>query len=188
MNTNELNQMIDMYFDAELDKRSEPVLFSLLSQNPDAREYFKKMNLIKNGLGNIIEEFPLELDRKILLTVGTNNQKHKSILAFRNYIVPVTYIVSVLLLALSIFFYTKSEEYKVRLVDLTREVNQKDENIYTIMNTLREVEVKGSYLKMKTIRVNGERRVISPVIIIMPDVDVNENYIKLKEIKVTPKI
>jgi hypothetical protein len=185
---NELNQMIDMYFDGELDKRSEPVLFSLLSQNPDAREYFKKMNLIKNELGNIIEEFPLELDRKILLTVGAHNQKHKSIFALRNYIVPVTYIVSALLLALSFFFYSKSEEYKVRLIDLTREVNQKDENIYTIMNILREVEVRGSYLKMKPIRVNGERGVISPLIIIMPDVDVNENYIKLKEIKVTPKI
>jgi hypothetical protein len=139
-------------------------------------------------MGNIIEEFPSELDRKILLTVGKHNQKHKNIFALRNYIVPVTYIVSVLLLALSVFFYSKSEEYKVRLVNLTREVNQKDENIYTIMNALREVEVRGSYLKMKTIRVNGDRGMISPAIIMMPDVDVNENYIKLKEIKVTPKI
>jgi len=188
MKTDELYQMINLYFDGELDKNIEPVLFSLLSQDQNARDYFKNMNLLKNGIANTLEEFPLELDQRILKTIGSYSKNIKGIYELKKYVIPTTFTVSVLLLVMSIFFYSKSEEYKVRLVDLTREVNQKDENIYTIMNTLREVEVRESYLEMKTIRVNGERGVINPVMIIMPDVEVNENYIKLKEIKVTPKI
>ena len=42
MNDDKLIEMINLYFDGELEKSREPQLFSQLSANDEAREYFKQ--------------------------------------------------------------------------------------------------------------------------------------------------
>ena len=46
MSTNEIIAMIDLYFDGELEKGKEPIMFTMLSQDLEGREYFKKLNAL----------------------------------------------------------------------------------------------------------------------------------------------
>ena len=50
MNTEEIKKTIQLYFDGELEKNEEPLLFTSLSQDEEARDYFKSMNLLKNAV------------------------------------------------------------------------------------------------------------------------------------------
>ena len=41
MNSNKINEMINAYFDGELEKGNEALLFTQLSQSDEGREYFE---------------------------------------------------------------------------------------------------------------------------------------------------
>lgn len=151
MNTNEIIMMIDLYFDNELEKEKEPVLFSLLSQDSEAREYFKKLNALKSGISNSFQEFPIKLDERILHSVGSIKQKHNDIFINKKIFTAISYSFTVILLILTIFFYAKSEEYKVQFFDLTREVKKQNDKLELLINALPEVEITGGYLKTKQI-------------------------------------
>lgn len=151
MNTDELIKMIDLYFDNELEKAKEPVMFSLLSGDEDAREHFKKMNILKSGIAHTLEEFPSALDEKILRSVGSIQDKHTAAFINRKVFSVMTYSAAIILLILTIFFYNKTEEYKVQFYDLTREVKKQNEQINLLMNALPQVDVQGSYVKIKEV-------------------------------------
>lgn len=151
MSTSEIIQMIDQYFDDELKKGSEPIMFTLLAQDAEAREYFKKLNALKSGMINTMEEFPSALDEKILRTVGNMNVNQTPFFINKKTFSVITYSVSVLLLILTIFFYSKSEEYKVQFTELTREVKKQNDRLELIINALPQVDVSGSYYRTKQI-------------------------------------
>lgn len=151
MNANELKTMVDLYFDNELEKSKEPVMFIELSQNIEVREYFKQMNTLKSGISATVQDFPSSLDEKILKTIGSLNEKRVPFFWNKKIFAVVSVSVTVILLALTIFFYTKSEEYKVQFVDLTREVRQQNDKLELLMNALPQVEVKGGYVQTKQI-------------------------------------
>ena len=153
MKTDELIKMIDLYFDNELEKAKEPIMFSLLSSDEEAREHLKKMNILKVGILQTMEEFPPTLDEKILRSVGSINEKQTAAFINKKVFSVITYSAAVILLILTIFFYQKTEEYKVQFYDLTREVKKQNDKIELLMNTLPEVEVTGGYLKTKQILV-----------------------------------
>lgn len=141
MNTNEIISMIDLYFDGELEKGKEPLMFSLLSQDAEAREYFKKMNLLKNIFSTSMEQFPSTLDEKILRSVGGLNEKQTAFFMNKKVFSAITYSVTVILLILTMFFYSKSEEYKVQFFDLTREIKKQNDKLELLMNALPQVDV-----------------------------------------------
>jgi hypothetical protein len=151
MKTNELINMIDNYFDGELEKGKEPIMFTSLALDEEAREHFKKMNLLITGIMQTMEEFPSSLDEKILRSVGSIQEKHTSAFINKKVFYVITYSATIVLLILTIFFYSKTEEYKVQFYDLTREVKNQNDKIELLMNTLPEVEVTGGYLRTKQI-------------------------------------
>jgi len=151
MNTNEIISMIDLYFDGELEKGKEPVMFTVLAQDLEAREHFKKMNLLKNVFTTSIEQFPSSLDEKILRSVGDLNEKQTAFFINKKVFSVMTYSVTVILLILTMFFYSKSEEYKVQFFDLTREVKKQNDKLELLMNALPQVDVSGSYYRTKQI-------------------------------------
>jgi hypothetical protein len=153
MNTNELITMVDLYFDNELEKSKEPVMFIQLSQDYEAREYFKKMNALKTSVSDTMQEFPSRLDEKILKTIGAINEKRASFFWNKKVFATISFAATVILLALTIFFYSKSEEYKVQFVDLTREIKEQNDKLELLMNALPQVEVKGGYVQTKQITV-----------------------------------
>jgi hypothetical protein len=151
MNTNEIISMIDLYFDGELEKGKEPVMFTVLAQDLEAREHFKKMNMLKNIFSTSVEQFPSSLDEKILRSVGSLNEKQTTFLINKKVFSVITYSVTVILLILTMFFYSKSEEYKVQFFDLTREVKKQNDKLELLMNALPQVDVSGSYYRIKQI-------------------------------------
>lgn len=151
MNTKEIMTMIDLYFDNELEKSKEPMMFMFLSQDAEAREHFKKMNALKAGIINTLEDFPSALDEKILRKVGNINETHASLFINKKVFAALTYSLTVVLLVLTIFFYTRSEEYKVQFFDLTREVKKQNDKLELLMNALPQVDVTGGYLQTKQI-------------------------------------
>lgn len=151
MFTNEIIAMIDLYFDDELERGKEPIMFTMLSQDAHAREYFKKINLLKNGLTGSMEEFPAELDKKILRSIGKMNEKPKVLFINKKIFSAVTYSITVILFVLTVIFYTRSEDYKDQFADLTREVKKQNDKLELIMNAMPPVEVTGSYFKTKQI-------------------------------------
>jgi len=155
MNRKELETMIDLYFDGELEKGKEPILFTLLAQDIEGREYFKKLNALKSSLTDTMEEFPSKLDEKILRSVGKLNERQTTTFINRKVFNAVTYAFTAILLILTIFFYSRSEDYKTQFADLTREVKQQNEKLELLMNALPTVEVTGAYLRTKQIIVKS---------------------------------
>ena len=151
MSTNEIIAMIDLYFDGELEKGKEPIMFTMLSQDLEGREYFKKLNALKSGLTNSVEEFPVKLDEKILRSIGKLEGKQTETFIYRKVLNAVTYSFTVILLILTIIFYSRSEDYKVQFSDLTREVKKQNDKLELIMNAIPPVEVTGTYLRTKQI-------------------------------------
>lgn len=151
MNRKEIETMIELYFDGELPKGKEPILFTLLSQDVDGREYFKKLNTLKNGIANTMETFPSKLDEKILRSIGKLNERETTTFINRKVFNAFTYAFTAILLVLTIFFYSRSEDYKTQFADLTREVKQQNEKLELLMNALPPVEVTGAYLRTKQI-------------------------------------
>lgn len=151
MSTEDLKTLINLYFDNELEKSKEPVLFSMLSQDSEAREYFKKLNVLKSGIENTMEVFPSTLNAKILHSIGKLNETQTVLFINKNIFSAITYSLTIILLILTVFFYVQSEEYKVRLFDLTREVKKQSDRLELIMNAMPQVEVTGGYVRTKQI-------------------------------------
>lgn len=151
MDTNEIIIMIDLYFDRELEKGKEALMFSMLSQDAEAREHFKKVNALKGVFATSTEQFPLSLDEKILRSVSSINEKQSAFFINKKVFSAITYSVTVILLILTMFFYSKSEEYKVQFFDLTREVKKQNDKLELLMNALPQVDVSGSYYRTKQI-------------------------------------
>lgn len=151
MSTENLKTMINLYFDGELEKGKEPMMFSLLSADSEAREYFKKLNVLKSGIENTMEVFPSTLDEKILHSIGKLNETQTILFINKKVFSAITYSVTIILLILTVFFYSQSEEYKVQLFDLTREVKKQNDRLELIMNAMPQVEVTGGYVKTKQI-------------------------------------
>ena len=80
MNDDKLIEMINLYFDGELEKSREPQLFSQLSANDEAREYFKKLNSLEAAISDSSEELPDDLDERILKSVAS--MKSSALISF----------------------------------------------------------------------------------------------------------
>lgn len=144
MNTQEIKKIINQYFDNELTKSGEVFLFTQLSQNDDARIYFKEMNLLKSVMDETVEDFPNGLDNKIL----SNLKKEKKVIYTQKPISRVvnylSYAFAIILLALSLFFYNESMQYRNKLELTYQQVYQQNQMIQVLFNSLPQAEVRGS--------------------------------------------
>ena len=144
MNTENIKDIINQYFDNELTKSEEVLLFTQLSQNEKAREYFKEMNLLKSVMEEATEDFPQELDNKILSNLKKEEEviyTPKPISRVSNYL---SYAFAIVLLALSIFFYNESMQYRNKLELTYQQVYQQNQMIQVLFNSLPQAEVRGS--------------------------------------------
>ena len=142
MNSENIIELIDMYFDGELKKDKEIYLFSELSANSEAREYFKRCNALKNMIQSGKEEFPNFLDEKILRKVG--DMRENSFLNFinRNVHAIVSYAVTVVLMVVSLYFYSQSGNYKEQLYETALQIKTQNKLINMLYNSLPTAEVK----------------------------------------------
>ncbi|MEE9431347.1 MAG: hypothetical protein V3V16_09925 [Melioribacteraceae bacterium] len=144
MNTHEIKNIINQYFDNELTKNEEVILFTQLSQNDVARDYFKEMNLLRTISDESVEEYPNNLDDKIFSQLKVK-EKIIQPKPNRSGIFPaISYGLALVLLALSIFFYAESIQYKNKLELTYYQVKQQNEMIQVLFNSLPQAEVRGT--------------------------------------------
>ncbi len=77
MSDEKINELINRYFDNELDKSEEVFMFTQLSQLESARQYFKQMNVLSENMKNTFEEFPTGLEEAILNSTLSQNDRIK---------------------------------------------------------------------------------------------------------------
>ena len=143
MSSEKIKELINQYFDNELDREEEIFLFTKLSQVEEAREYFKQMNLLSENVKNTFEEFPLELEEEILSESVTDVKipKHFSF----NFQSILGYAFSVVLLIISLVIYTQSIEYKKDIEMNIQQINQQSKMLEMMFNALPPVEVKAKF-------------------------------------------
>ena len=151
MSTEKIRATINKYFDNELSKQDEIILFTQLSQNEEAREYFKQQNILKTSLQASVTEFPEELEKRILNSIGEAKSRQNSPSFIRRYLpAAISSGIALLLLLVSLFFYSKTLNYKEQLKTTIWQVNKQQQMIQLLFNSLPTTEVKG-YLKNQII-------------------------------------
>ena len=144
MNTEELKRMIQIYFDGELEKNKEPLLFSSLSQDDEARDYFKSVNLLKNAVEETKEDFPQELEERIFYSL--RKKEVKSISSVFN--LPVTriisYSVAIILIIINIYLLGRINSYSDKVNAVQTVVQNQNQMIELLFNSLPATEVKAA--------------------------------------------
>ena len=144
MSAQEMKNIINQYFDNELTKGEEIVLFSQLSQNDEARNYFKDMNLLRTTTESSFVEYPEKLDEKIFSQLK-REEPTRVLRINRSRVFEVVSIgFAIILLAISFFFYNESMQYRNKLEVTSQQVNQQNRMIQILFNTLPQAEVRGT--------------------------------------------
>ena len=141
MNTEEIKIMTDEFLDGELEKNKEPILFTHLSLDEEARDYFKSLNSIKGVVESTIEEFPESLDSRILYSITSTNKRNIFFTVKNNIPAFLSYTIAVLLVVVSLVFYNQTMDYKQTLDKKIEQVDQKNLMIELLMNSLPQTEV-----------------------------------------------
>lgn len=150
---NNIIDMINLYFDGELEKEDEAFLFSLISSDAEGRDYFKIMTTLKESYRVSEKLYPQKLEEKILREVSQNpNIKSPD----KYYYIPkkLIYALSVILLLVGLFAYTEFNIHREKLRLQSEQVIKQTEMINLLMNSLPQAEVKGREIKKVIVRAN----------------------------------
>lgn len=151
MLSNDMKIIIDQYFDRELNKSKEAFLFSELSRDEECREYFKKVNRLKHIVQETNDEFPLELEKKILNSVKISKPK----IEFRRSIFPVlSYSLTIIVLIVSLFLFMEVREYRSEIQKTSERLLDQQKTINLLINSLPPVEVETELKNAVIIKAN----------------------------------
>jgi hypothetical protein len=153
MNTEELKNMIQLYFDGELEKNKEPLLFTSIAQNSEAREYFKSMNLLKYSVEDTEEEFPQELEERIFYSL-----KYKQInkRGFTNSpaVRIISYSIVAILIIVNIYLLGRISSYNEKMNNVETIVQKQNQVIELLYNSIPAAEVKAEWENEIIIKAN----------------------------------
>ena len=145
MEDKKLLEVINSYFDGELEKGQEPLLFTQLSLNNEAREYFKQLNKIKAAVEESLEEFPEELDERILRSVGSSASLKPGIFSNFKSFSAIPYTAAMILLFLSGYLFFKVSNFQERVDNLSQHVTLQSKTIQMLYNSLPGIEVRATF-------------------------------------------
>lgn|GEM_PF-526217 len=162
MKIDDLKYIIDLYIDGELEKGKEPFLFTALSQDGEAREYFKAVNYLKNNIQQNSEPYPSSLDKRVLRSIGNSTTKQPALFTNKNIYLFLACSAAAVFIFISALFYGRSEDYKRQSEDykeqfftLSREVKKQNSDLQLILNAMPEIQVKSGYFRTKEIVVKA---------------------------------
>jgi len=146
-------EMINQYFDEELNKEDEAYLFSLISSDEEGREYFKSMTTIKESYRVSEKGYPQTLEEKILKGISIK-QESKS--TDRYFFIPkkVVYAFTTIIVLFTFFIYSEYSINQEKIKMHAEQVKQKTEMINLLMNSLPQAEVRGEEVKKVKVRAN----------------------------------
>jgi len=145
MQENKLISMINLYFDGELNKGEEVNLFSLLASDQSARNYFKQLSVIRNAVDNSAEDFPLELEERILRSVGSKTSTESGFFSKIKIFSAISYAAALILLFLSGYLFFKVSNYQERVENLSQQMMIQSKTIQMLYNSLPGVEVRATF-------------------------------------------
>lgn len=145
MSENKILEMINLYFDGELAKSEEANLFSLLASDQSARDYFKQLSLIRNAVDNDTEDFPEELEERILRSVGSKASEKTGMFSKVKIFSAISYAAALILLLLSGYLFFKVSNYQERVDNLSEQMMMQTKTIQLLYNSLPGVEVRATY-------------------------------------------
>lgn len=139
----EVYMMIDSYIDGELSRNDEDLLFEQLALNSDARDYFRKVNLIRNQTESLIKEFPALLEKKIIGGVRRNYLQRYSYSTRFTGIVAAG--ISVVLLIISLFLLNQLADYRNEIHSAVNQMRKQNTIIEALYNSFPPTEVHAQY-------------------------------------------
>lgn len=145
MQENRIVELINLYFDGQLAKAEESNLFSLLAADQDGRDYFKQLSLIRDAIETSAEEFPFELEERILRSVGSRTSQRKNIFSDVKIFQTLSYAAAVLLIFLAGYLFSKVSSYQETVDNLSKQVALQAKTIQMLYNSLPGIEVQASY-------------------------------------------
>jgi hypothetical protein len=161
MNNDELKNMIESYFDGELDKNSEPILFTLLSADPEGRQYFKHLHALQLAVIQSAEPFPALLEQNILdsiKTVRTKSYGYNKLYSRASQFISIS-LAAVLFIICSFLFF-ELKDYKSKVQSISDQVNEQKETIDVILNNSYPAVVVSPDAKNEIIiRANSRRKI-----------------------------
>ena len=161
MTNDEIKNMVEYYFDGELDKSKEPVLFSALSADIEAREYFKKLHALRSIVAESIKPFPVHLEENILTSIKTPEHRFYKNLNFRSKISHILSIAAaaILFIVCSLLFLDV-KDYKSKIATINEQVKEQQETIDVIRNSSYPAVVISPENKNEIIvRANSRRKI-----------------------------
>lgn len=145
MENSKIKNIINHYFDNELSKAEEIILFTELTQDEEARAYFKDMNTLRGITDFAIEEYPNSLDDKVFSRISSVEEVTPFFQKRSNLFNAVSYAFAIILLIVSIFFYYESSKYKDTIELTYQHLNQQNKMINVLLNGLPPAEVRAEF-------------------------------------------
>lgn len=141
MNNEKLTEMINLYFDNELSKQEEVILFTALADNDEMRELFKKYNMLNSTLEESKVEYPSSLDEKIYSQVlAKEATKVKTPIIKINKF--VFYAMSMILILASLLIYTEFRESQNQMEYTRKQLINQSKMVNELLNSIPTVTVR----------------------------------------------
>jgi len=144
MNNGKTIELINLYFDGELEKSEEINLFTLLATDKNARDYFKQLSVIRSAVDNDLEEVPTELEERILRSVGSKTSAKTGMFSNIKIFSAISYAAALILLFLSGYLFFKVSNYQERVDNLSQQMIYQSKTIQMLYNSLPGVEVRST--------------------------------------------
>ena len=154
MTENKLLEMINLYFDGELEKSKEVNLFTLLASDQTARDYFKQLSVIRNAVDNSAEDFPAELEERILRSVGSKAAAKTGMFSNIKIFSAISYAAALILLFLSGYLFFKVSNYQERVDNLSQQMIIQSKTIQMLYNSLPTTEVTAEFSNKVIVKSN----------------------------------
>ena len=151
---NDVENMVELYFDGELEKGKEAMLFTLLSQDEDARTYFKQLNAFKTNIPFTMDELPYTLEKKILYTVAEKNTRQLFPFGKTNILSFASYALTIIFFVVSIFLFMQTNNYKGTLHEVSQQLENQKQEIQLLINSLPATEVTTKYENPVVVKAN----------------------------------
>ena len=145
MSENKILEMINLYFDGELEKSKEVNLFTLLANDQTARDYFKQLSVIRNAVDNSTEDFPSDLEERILRSVGSKASTKSGFFSNIKIYSAISYAAALILLFLSGYLFFRVSNYQERIDNLSNQMIMQSKTIQMLYNSLPGVEVRATF-------------------------------------------
>ena len=137
-------EMVNKYFDGELQKGEEMFLFTRLSSSDEGRKYFKQLNRIRSAVDDSIEEFPEELEEDILRSISKASAKKSGFFTTHTIVTSISYAVALILIIISGYLLSEVKGYQDKVEKLSGRMIKQSQTIEMLYNSLPEIQVKAS--------------------------------------------